>query len=149
LGLSDGGKAFLTLWESAGKFTINPCPGGRLEYNEEERKMNEAKLKELFSDEAFMTSLLKLETPEEVQKALKAKGLELSIEEIKYIGAVLEKAAEKGGTLNEADLEKVAGGIPLASGAAGALLGGALALSAAIGVSGLIAGAFPSWLRRW
>ncbi|MDR3332261.1 MAG: hypothetical protein LBT08_06500 [Synergistaceae bacterium] len=72
--------------------------------------MDKAKAKEIFSDEAFVTSLLKLETAEEAQKALKARGLEVSLEEVKAIGDVLEKAAENGGKLSEDELENVAGG---------------------------------------
>jgi predicted ribosomally synthesized peptide with nif11-like leader len=71
--------------------------------------MDQAKAKEIFSDETFMTSLLKIETPEEVQKALKTRGLEVSLDEIKAIGAMLAK----GGELSEDDLEKVAGGTAL------------------------------------
>jgi hypothetical protein len=72
--------------------------------------MDKAKAKEIFSDATFVTSLLKLETHEEVQKALKARGLEVSLEEIKAIGDVLEKTAENGGKLSEAELENVAAG---------------------------------------
>jgi hypothetical protein len=72
--------------------------------------MDKAKAKEIFSDEAFVTSLLKLEAPSDVQKALKTRGLEVSLEEVKAIGAVLEKAAENGGKLSEYELENVAGG---------------------------------------
>jgi hypothetical protein len=72
--------------------------------------MDKAKAKEIFSDAVFVTSLLKLETAEEAQKALKARGLEVSLDEIKAIGAVLEKAAENGDKLSEADLGNVAGG---------------------------------------
>jgi hypothetical protein len=73
--------------------------------------MDKAKAKEIFSDAAFVTSLLKIETAEEVQTALKTKGLEVSLEEVKAIGAVLEKAAENGGKLSEDELENVAGGV--------------------------------------
>lgn len=44
--------------------------------------MNEAKIKEVFSDEAFVKELLEKETPEEVQEILEKKDIELSIEEI-------------------------------------------------------------------
>jgi hypothetical protein len=72
--------------------------------------MDKAKAKEIFSDAVFVTSLLKLETAEEAQKALEARGLEVSLEEIKAIGDVLEKDAENGGKLSEADMGNVAGG---------------------------------------
>ena len=41
--------------------------------------MNEAKIKEVFSDEAFVKELLEKETPEEVQEILEKKDIELSI----------------------------------------------------------------------
>jgi DNA primase len=72
--------------------------------------MDKAKAKEIFSDAVFVTSLLKLETAEEAQKALKARGLEVSLDDLQAIGYGLEKAAENGGKLSEDDLEKVAGG---------------------------------------
>ena len=69
--------------------------------------MNNEQLKELFSDEAFVTSILELETVEEVQKALADKGLELSIDEIITIKNTL---ANEETELSEDDLENVAGG---------------------------------------
>ena len=44
--------------------------------------MNEELLKEVLSDEAFAKSLIEMETPEDVQTALKEKGVDLSIEDI-------------------------------------------------------------------
>ncbi|MDR1622336.1 MAG: Nif11-like leader peptide family RiPP precursor [Synergistaceae bacterium] len=70
--------------------------------------MDEKRVKELFSDEAFVKSLFALETPEEVQAAVKAKGVDLTLDEIH---AIKEGLAKSGGEeLSEADLEKVAGG---------------------------------------
>jgi hypothetical protein len=97
--------------------------------------MDQAKVKEIFSDEVFVTSLLKLETPEEAQKALKAKGVEMSLDEIKTLGAALEKAAKNGGTLSEAELEKVAGGVLLP--AVEAAFYGAMILIPAAGITHL------------
>jgi hypothetical protein len=102
--------------------------------------MDEALIKEIFDDEVFVTSLLKLDTPEDVQKAVKAKGLELSLDEIKAVRDGLVKAAEKGGELNEADLEKVAGGCAVAIaqkvvitiGIVGGLGGGAVYLASLV-----------------
>ena len=42
--------------------------------------MDEKLVKEVFSDKEFVMSLLKLDTPEEVQAALKEKGIDLTIE---------------------------------------------------------------------
>ena len=70
--------------------------------------MNEEKIKEVFSDEKFVKSLMELETPEEVQKALAEKDIDLSIDEIKKVAELLQKKAE--GELSDANLENVAGG---------------------------------------
>ena len=47
--------------------------------------MNMEKMKEVFSDEAFVKSLFELETAAEVQAALKEKGVELTEEEAKWL----------------------------------------------------------------
>jgi hypothetical protein len=73
--------------------------------------MDEARVKEVFADEAFVKSLLELETPEEVQSALAARGVEASREEILSVRDVLIKAAEKGGALSDEELKNVAGGV--------------------------------------
>jgi lactobin A/cerein 7B family class IIb bacteriocin len=73
--------------------------------------MDDARVKEVFADEAFVKSLLELETAEEVQSALAARGIEASREEILSVRDALIKAAEKGGTLSDEELENVAGGI--------------------------------------
>ena len=71
--------------------------------------MNEKRVKELFEDEAFVASLVALETPEEVQAFVNAKGGELTLEEVKAIGKAINQA--QGGELSDTNLEKVAGGI--------------------------------------
>jgi lactobin A/cerein 7B family class IIb bacteriocin len=73
--------------------------------------MDDARVKEVFADEAFVKSLLDLETPEEVQSALAARGVEASREEILSVRDALVKAIEKGGTLSDEELENVAGGV--------------------------------------
>jgi lactobin A/cerein 7B family class IIb bacteriocin len=72
--------------------------------------MSDAELKELFSDEEFVNSLLTLDTPEEVQSALSGKGLDLSLDEIATIRTSILTAAEQGGELSEEQLESVSGG---------------------------------------
>ena len=90
--------------------------------------MNIEKMKEVFSDEAFVKGLFELESAAEVQAALKEKGIEFSEEEIISIRDFLLKV-EKGditkeqlekwtvqledGELSEEELENVAGGIVL------------------------------------
>ena len=70
--------------------------------------MDEAKIKEVFSDEAFVNSLMELENVEDVQKALSEKGLDFSPEEIEAIRKGLVGEDEE---LGEDDLENVAGGV--------------------------------------
>ena len=71
--------------------------------------MDEKLAKEIFSDKEFVKSLLLMETPKEVQSALKEKGLELTVEDILQIREMCNRAdAEE---LSEDELENVAGGI--------------------------------------
>ena len=70
--------------------------------------MNEEKIKEVSSDEEFVKSLMELETPEEVQKALAEKDIDLSVDDIKKIAKLIQKKAD--GELSDEDLESVAGG---------------------------------------
>ena len=51
--------------------------------------MNEQKIKEIFSDEIFVKSLLNLETAEEVQAALTEKEIELTVDEINALKIML------------------------------------------------------------
>ena len=77
--------------------------------------MNEERIKEVFSDEAFVKELFSKETPEEAQELLAEKDIDVSIEElVKLKDLVVAKlqAAEnsESAELTEADLEDVAGG---------------------------------------
>ena len=89
--------------------------------------MNAEKIKKVFSDEEFVTSLFELETLEEVQTALEEKEIEMTIEEIGQVRDLLiryqegeltedeQKALELAqksmdGELSEEELEKVSGG---------------------------------------
>lgn len=71
--------------------------------------MDEQKIKEVFSDEAFVSSLLEMETVEDVQSAVAAKGIDLSARDIESIRAQLVNN-DNGEELSEEDLENVAGG---------------------------------------
>lgn len=89
--------------------------------------MDLVKIKEVFSDEEFVKSLLNLETPQEVQQALKEKDVDLSIDEITSIGElltryandeltdqdkkVIELASKPVDELSDEDLESVSGGL--------------------------------------
>jgi len=78
--------------------------------------MNEERIKEVFSDEAFVKELFSKETPEEAQELLAEKDIDVSIEElVKLKDLIIAKlqAAESGESaeLTEEELENVAGGV--------------------------------------
>ena len=78
--------------------------------------MNEERIKEVFSDEAFVKELLSRKTPEEAQELLAEKDIDVSIEElVKLKDLIIAKlqAAESGESaeLTEEELEDVAGGV--------------------------------------
>jgi hypothetical protein len=73
--------------------------------------MSEAEVKELFSDEAYVSSLLALETAEEVQASLAEKGVDLSTTEITKILDSIRNYSESDEELSESDLENVTGGL--------------------------------------
>jgi hypothetical protein len=72
--------------------------------------MNEATIREVFSDEQFVRGLFQLETPEEVQAVLQKKDISLSVEEIVKIRELMLKKMETGAELSEAEMESVTGG---------------------------------------
>ena len=80
--------------------------------------MSETRVKEVFSDEAFVEKLFSLESPEEAQALLKEQGLELSVEELNTINEQLKAKLEAGGELSLDNLDNVAGGGVLATTAA-------------------------------
>ena len=111
--------------------------------------MNMEKMKEVFSDEAFVKNLFGLETAAEVQAALKEKGVELTEEEILGIRDLLGKvesdeisveqleqwaAQVESGELSDEMLEQVAGGS-----VAGVLIIGGVVVGAIAAVTGLAA----------
>ena len=70
-----------------------------------------ALLEKLLSDEAFASTLVAMQSAEEVQAALNAKGLDLSIEEINNLAKALNEASASDKDLTEEELDSVAGGI--------------------------------------
>ena len=107
--------------------------------------MNEEKLKEALSDEAFVKELLAMEKPEDVQAALEEKGVEFTLDDIKQIGEVIRKVQSgeisqeqleraANGELSEDELEGVSGGILLTT-----LLWITLGCGVAVGIGGGIA----------
>ena len=73
--------------------------------------MNEAKINELFSDEAFVEKLFNMETAEQAQAALKEKGVELSADELSKIRETILAQANSEGELSLDALDDVAGGV--------------------------------------
>lgn len=104
--------------------------------------MNEEQLKKLFSDDAFMASILEMETAEEVQKSLADKGLELSLDEIAIIKNTLNSEETE---LSEDDLKAISGGVAITSVICGIIIGSAAASGAFT-----LGKAVHSWTnRRW
>ena len=126
--------------------------------------MENYKMKEVLSDEAFFKSLFELETVAEVQAALREKGIELTEEEILGVRDLLIKVEEGGisaeqleswaaqaedGELPEEMLELVSGGLLISS-----LLIGIAITTAATGVAvgttvGIGAGVVSAIKNRW
>jgi lactobin A/cerein 7B family class IIb bacteriocin len=84
--------------------------------------MNEERIREVFSDKAFVEELLSIHEPEKIQALLEDKDIEMSIAEIeKFKDAVMKKMENPDAELSDEDLEDVAGGclwiaIPIAIG---------------------------------
>ena len=74
-------------------------------------QMNE-RIKEVFSDEAYVQEFLAFETPEEAQASLEEKGIDMSIEELNQVADLLNRYSE--GELSEEELADIAGGCALA-----------------------------------
>ena len=73
--------------------------------------MNNEKILEILKDKGFAEKILKMQTPEQVQVAFKEKGVEISADEVKIIGSILNKMVEKKTiNLSEEDLNEIAGG---------------------------------------
>ena len=103
--------------------------------------MNEQQIKEIFSDESFVNSILEMETPQDVQKALSEKGLDLSLEEINTIQNTLINNDNEG-ELSEDDLENVAGGVAVTTVICGLIIG------AAVGGTIKLGNSVNNWTRR-
>ena len=80
--------------------------------------MNEERIKEIFSDKEFVTELISLETPTDIQALLKTKGIDLDLEQIekgkKMVTEKLEQFAAGEDVFDDEigddDLDKVSGG---------------------------------------
>jgi len=75
--------------------------------------MDTNKVKEIFSDQAFVKRLFEMETPAEVQKTLKEKGLDFSEKDVMKLRDEIVKHVENGTKPEELSLDQlddVAGG---------------------------------------
>ena len=68
------------------------------------------KIKELAKDKAFVEGLLKNQSPEEAKAYLAEHGVEMSLDEVKELGAELYAMSNGESELAESDLAAVAGG---------------------------------------
>ncbi len=96
-------------------------------------------LKTLLSDKDFMKGIVEMETPEEVQKAFKDKGVEISAEQVQEIGEIINATLEKGSALSEDELGEISGGSSFVEG----LKAPFEAIGRIDGVSGKAAAALP------
>lgn len=71
---------------------------------------DEARIQEVFQDEVFVKGLFELETPEEVQAALRGREVEMTVDEIIKLRDHMAKQ-QSGGALSDSELERVAGGV--------------------------------------
>ena len=75
--------------------------------------MSNEELKEIFSDKEFITSLLNMETGEEVKKALSNHGVPVNDETLKMLAATLVQAIESRSNIKvigDSVLNSVSGG---------------------------------------
>ena len=94
--------------------------------------MNEERIKEIFSDEAFVKELLSLDAAADIQALLKTKGIELDLDQIeKAIEIVAKKLAiiAAGEELGDDDLDDVSGGFAVTA------LGVASAIITVVGIA--------------
>ena len=94
--------------------------------------MNEERIKEIFSDKEFVTELISLETPTDIQALLKTKDIDLDIDQIEKAKALVAKKlalAEAGEELGDDELDEVSGGFAITA------LGVASAIISVIGVA--------------
>ena len=73
--------------------------------------MKDKKIREVMQNESFVKEISKMDKPEEVQAAFKNKGVDMSLDEVKTIGDMINvMATEKSTILLDEDLSRIAGG---------------------------------------
>ena len=76
--------------------------------------MDKERVLEILKDRAFVTKILEMQNAEHVQAAFKEKGVEISVEEVKILGEIINKMIEKNTSeLSPADLDEIAGGLDI------------------------------------
>jgi len=78
--------------------------------------MNEERIREIFSDEAFVKELLSLDAAADIQALLNTKGIELDLDQIEKAKALVAKKlalVEAGEELGDDDLDEVSGGFAI------------------------------------
>ena len=115
--------------------------------------MNEQRVREVFSDEAFVTSLLEMESLTEVQAALKEKGVEMAEGDIVLLRDKIMELADKmqdGQELTPDQLDEAAGGVMVSTvilGVAAASVIGIWGVATAVTVGTGLYSSIKS--RRW
>ena len=98
--------------------------------------MDANKIKEVFADQAYVKSLLEMETAAQVQTELKKKGLDLSEKDVMKMRDEIVKHVENGTTPEELSLDQlddVAGGLVVSVGLVIAVIAGAAAIGTGAG----------------
>jgi predicted ribosomally synthesized peptide with nif11-like leader len=92
-----------------------------------------AKLKEIFADKEFVEKTMAMETAEEVQSAVKEKGVDISIAEIESVKAELANHVSNPDSeeVSDEQLENVAGGFAISALIGGLIISGAVAAGGA------------------
>ncbi len=83
----------------------------------------EEKIKEVLAKEGFVEKLLACEEPEQVQALFSAEGIELTLDQVKQIGAGLNASLAEGDELDEDALDSVAGGVAISAIVGGIITG--------------------------
>ncbi len=103
------------------------------------------KINEILNKEGFVDKMLACEEPEQVQALFRAEGIELTLDDVKAVGASLAAMSAEGDELDEDALDAVAGG---SSDLAGMIVSG---LSACVNAVPWrrIGRRIVNWFRRW
>lgn len=103
------------------------------------------KINEILNKEGFVDKMLACEEPEQVQALFRAEGVELTLDDVKAVGASLASMASEGDELDEDSLDAVAGG---SSDIASMIVSGLTACVKAVPWR-RIGRSIVRWFRRW